>query len=206
LQALTRFLFATTLTFVQRFAAIADVGTVQTLAHPMRLRILAQLREPASAAAVARAIDEPRQKVNYHVKELERAGLIQLVGERRNGNLMESLYQAVAATFVVSPRLAWADPRRTGALAEQVALENLVAVGERLHRSAALLLDRAAFDGEQIASAAVEADVRFADEAQRAAFLSEYVAAVGPLLKKYGVAGGEPYRVVLAVHPDPKES
>jgi DNA-binding transcriptional ArsR family regulator len=203
---LTRFLFATKLPFVDRIAAIADLGTVQTLAHPMRLRILALLREPASAAAVARAIDEPRQKVNYHVKELQRAGLIRLVGERRNGNLMENLYQAVAATFVVSPRLAWADPQRTGALAEQVALENLVAVGERLQRAAALLLDRAAFDGEQIASAAVEADLRFADEAQRAAFLSEYVAAVGPLLTKYGAAGGEPYRVVLAVHPDPKES
>ncbi|HET6529201.1 MAG TPA: helix-turn-helix domain-containing protein [Actinoplanes sp.] len=191
---------------MHRFAAITDLDTVQTLAHPMRLRILARLREPASAAAVARAIDEPRQKVNYHVKELERAGLIRLVGERRNGNLMETLYQAAATTFVVSPRLAWADPRRAGALAEQVALDNLVGVGERLQRAAALLLDRAAFDGEQIASAAVEAEVRFADEAQRAAFLSEYVAAVGPLLKKYGVAGGDPYRVVLAVHPDPKES
>jgi DNA-binding transcriptional ArsR family regulator len=202
---LTRFTFRTTLYFVQPIAAIADVGTVQTLAHPMRLRILALLREPASAAAVARQIDEPRQKVNYHVKELERAGLIRLVGERRTGNLTENLYQAVAATFVVSPRLAWVDPRRTGALAEQVALENLVAVGERLQRAAALLLDRAAFDGEQIASAAVEAEVRLAGEVQRAAFLSEYVAAVGPLLKKYGRAGGDPYRVVLAVHPDPKE-
>ena len=106
---------------------------------------------------------------------------------------------------MVSPRVAWVDKRRTGALAEQVALESLVAVGERLQRSAALLLDRAAFDGEQIASAAVEARVRLAGEEQRAAFLSEYVAAVGPLLKKFGVAEGDPYRVVLAVHPDPME-
>jgi DNA-binding transcriptional ArsR family regulator len=188
---------------MERVASVADLDTLQTLANPMRLRILALLREPGSSAALAREIGEPRQKVNYHVKELERAGLIQRVGERRNGNLMESLYQAVAATFVVSPRLAWNDPRRTHALAEQVALENLVAVGERLQRSAALLLDRAAFDGEQIASAAVEAEVRFADEAQRTAFLSEYVAAVGPLLKKYGAADGDPYRLVLAVHPDP---
>jgi DNA-binding transcriptional ArsR family regulator len=186
-------------------ASVSDLDTLQTLAHPMRLRILALLREPSSAAAVARELGQPRQKVNYHVKELERAGLIRSVGERRSGNLVENLYRAVASTFVVSPRLAWVDQRRTVALAEQVALENLVAVGERLQRSAALLLDRAAFGGEQIASAAVEAQVRLADEAQRAAFLSEYVAAVGPLLKKYGAAGGDPYRVVLAVHPDPVE-
>jgi DNA-binding transcriptional ArsR family regulator len=188
---------------MQSVASVSDLGTLQTLAHPMRLRILAELRTPSSAAAVARTLGEPRQKVNYHVKELERAGLVGLVGERRSGNLTESLYQAVASTFVVSPRLAWVDRPRTGALAEQVALENLVAVGERLQRSAAQLLDRAAFDGEQIASAAVEAEVRLADEEQRSAFLKEYVAAVGPILKRYGVAGGDPYRVVLAIHPDP---
>jgi DNA-binding transcriptional ArsR family regulator len=184
-------------------ASVGDPETLQALAHPIRLRILAALREPASPAEAARGLDEPRQKVNYHVKELERAGLVRRVGERRAGNLMESLYQAVAGTFVVSPRLAWTDPRRVRALADQVALENLVTAGERLQRAAALLLDRAAFGGEQIASAAVEAEVRLAGEAQRAAFLSEYVAAVGPLLKKYGTRDGDPYRVVLAVHPDP---
>ncbi|BCB77542.1 hypothetical protein Pflav_039520 [Phytohabitans flavus] len=47
--------------------------------------------------------------------------------------------------------------------------------------------------------------MRLAGEAQRAAFLSEYVAAVGPLLKKYGNPDGDPYRVVLAVHPQPEE-
>jgi DNA-binding transcriptional ArsR family regulator len=191
---------------VKSIASVADPGTLQTLAHPMRLRILAALREPASAASVARQLGEQRQKVNYHVKELERAELVRRVGERRSGNLMESLYQATAATYVVSPRLAWVDQRRITTLAEQVALENLVAAGERLQRSAALLLDRAAFDGEQIASAAVEAEVRLADAAQRTAFLAEYVAAVGPLLKKYGGATGDPYRVVLAVHPEMEES
>jgi DNA-binding transcriptional ArsR family regulator len=181
--------------------SVADLGTLQTLAHPTRLRILASLRVPSSAAAVARELGQPRQRVNYHVKELERAGLIRPVGERRSGNLTESLYQAVAGTFVVSPRVAWVDARRTGALAEQPALDDLVAVGERLQRSAALLLDRAAFDGEMITGAVVEAEVRLADEAHRAAFLSDYAA----LVKKHGGVGGDPLRVVLAIHPDPVE-
>jgi DNA-binding transcriptional ArsR family regulator len=188
---------------VKAIASVVDPRTLQALAHPLRLRILATLREPASPAEAARTLDEPRQKVNYHVKELERAGLVRRVGERRVGNLMEGLYQAVAGTFRVSPRVAWTDPRRVSALADQVSLENLVSAGERLQRAAALLLDRAAFAGEQIASAAVEAEVRLSGEAQRAAFLGEYVAAVGPLLQKYGTGDGDPYRVVLAVHPDP---
>jgi DNA-binding transcriptional ArsR family regulator len=190
---------------VKPLAEVTDTEALQVMAHPMRLRILAALREPTSAAAVARELGEPRQKVNYHVKELERAGLASRVGERRAGNLMESLYQATAATYVVSPRLAWVDRPRIDALAEQVALENLVALGERLQQAAALLLDRAAFDGEKIASAAVEAEVHFADAAQRKAFLTEYVSAIGPLLKKYGDPRGEAYRVVFAVHPDLKE-
>ena len=49
------------------------------------------------------------------------------------------------------------------------ARERLVEVGERLQRDAILLLDREAFDGEEIASACVEADMHFADAADRRA-------------------------------------
>lgn len=87
---------------------------------------------------------------------------------------------------------------------DQLALERLVHLGERLERDAAVLLDRAAFDGDQIASVAVEADVRFASEGDRAAFLKEYLEAVKPLLHKYGTRGGKPYRVSLAAYPDPE--
>ena len=79
-------------------------------------------------------------------------------------------------------------------------------VGERLQRDAIGLLDRAAFDGEEIPAAAVETEVRFADQATRAAFLEEYLAAIKPLLTKYGDRRGDAYRVVLAVYPDREES
>lgn len=187
----------------RRVALVDDLDTLQVVGHPVRLRILDAVREPASAAAVARTVGESRQNANYHLKELERVGLVRRVGERRNGNFIETLFQAVASTVLVSPRAAWSDPRRMRALTDQVSLENLVVVGERLAADASALLDRAAFDGEEIASAAVEAEVRFPDEATRAAFLRAYVAAVGPLLAEYGAKQGDGYRVVLAVYPDP---
>jgi hypothetical protein len=81
-------------------------------------------------------------------------------------------------------------------------LENLVQLGERLQRDAAALLDRAAFDGRQVASAAVEAEVRFASEADRTQFLSAFLQAVGPLLKQHGVASGASCRLVLAIYPE----
>jgi len=182
---------------------VEEPEALHALAHPVRVQVLEALRSPLSAAAVARRVSQPRQNVNYHVKELERAGLVRRVGERRKGNFIEGLYQAVASTFVVSPRAAWGDPRRLETMREQFSLERLVNVGERLQRDAAMLLDRAAFEGDEIASVSVEAEVRFTGEADRAAFLEEYLAAVGPLFRKYGRRRGDRYRVALAAYPDP---
>ncbi len=44
-----------------------------------------------------------RQKVNYHLRELERHGLVELVEERRKGNVTERVMRATAASFVISP-------------------------------------------------------------------------------------------------------
>jgi DNA-binding transcriptional ArsR family regulator len=187
-----------------RVHLVEDPDALQALANPVRVRILDALREPLSAAGVARIVGRPRQNVNYHLKELEQAGLVRRVGERRTGNFVETLYESVASTIVVSPRAAWADPRRIDALRNQMSLETLVVSGERLARDAAALLDRAAFDGEEIASAAVDAEIHLANEAARAEFMQEYLAAVGPLLRKYGRRRGDPYRVMLAVYPDPE--
>jgi DNA-binding transcriptional ArsR family regulator len=180
---------------------VEDIEALQVLGHPLRVRILELLREPGSAATIAREVGETRQKVNYHLKELERVGLVEPVGERRAGNFIETLYEAVGRSFLVSPSVAWSDPRRVDALRQQHSLENLVMVGGQLQRDAISLLDRAAFDGEQIASAAVEVDVHFADEKDRAAFLEEYLKAVRALCDRYGGREGLPYRLVLAAHP-----
>ena len=180
---------------------VEDIEALQVLGNPLRVRVLDLLREPGSAATIAREVGETRQKVNYHLKELERVGLVETAGERRAGNFIETLYQAVGRSFLVSPRVAWSDPRRVDALRQQHSLENLVIVGARLQQDAITLLDRAAFDGEEIASAAVEADVHFADEQDRAAFLEEYLKSVQELCDRYGARDGLPYRVVLAAHP-----
>ncbi len=180
---------------------VKEPAALQALSHPTRVEILAMLREPASAADVARRIGQSRQRVNYHLHELEDAKLIERVGERRTGNFVAMLYRAVARAFVVSPRVAWGDERRARAFRAQHALETLVVLGERLQHDAAVLLDRAAFDGEEIASVAVTAEMRFASEVDREAFVKEYVSAVAKLTEKYASKKGEPYRAVLATYP-----
>jgi DNA-binding transcriptional ArsR family regulator len=175
------------------------------IAHPTRLKVLDALRAADSAAGVARRLGEPRQRINHHVKELARAGLLRSAGERRTGNFVEQLFEAVAGTFVISPRLTWLDESRMKALRDQASLEHLVSFGERVQRDAAALLDRAAFDGVEIASAAVEMEVRLADGPARAAFLDDYLELVAGLVEKHATAGGPTYRVGMAIHPDPEE-
>ena len=189
----------------RRVAVVEDLEAVQVLGHPLRVRILAALREPASAAAVARSVGEARQKVNYHLKELERVGLIRAVSQRAVGNLIETLFQAVASSFVFGDEALWTDRRRAQAMSEQQSLERLVDVGRRLHRDAAGLLDRAAFDGEQVASAALEVEVRLSDEIQRASFMRDVIKALRPVLDRYGAKRGSRYRVAIAAYPDPGE-
>jgi len=186
-------------------AVVDDRDQLAALTHPTRLRILDALRAPDSAAGVARRLGEPRQRVNHHVRELVKAGLLVAAGERRKGNFVEQLYESAAGTFVLSPRLTWGDGARLAAIADQVSLHHLVDVGERLQRDAAALLDRAAFDGAQIPSAAVEATVCFADAAARAAFLDEYLALTAQLVERHAAPEGEAFTVALVVHPTPED-
>lgn len=181
--------------------AIRDAASLQALCHPTRVALLEALREPASAAAAAREIGQPRQRVGHHLKTLEQAGLVVAVGTRRNGNFVETLYRSAARTFVVAPEVAWADPRRLETLERQHSLQTLVRIGERLQRDALVLLDRAAFDGDDVPSAAVSAEASFASVGEREDFLREYLQATRELLERHGSKQGDPYRVVLAVHP-----
>jgi DNA-binding transcriptional ArsR family regulator len=189
-----------------RVEVIAGPDQIGALAHPTRVAVLDALRTQNTAAGVARALGLTRQAANYHVKALLDAGLIRLAEERRKGNFIEQVYESVAGAFVVSPRLAWSDRRRADALARELPLEQLVTLGEALQRDAIELLDRAAFDDEDIPCASVDATLRFADEAARTAFIDEYLTALRRLVKKHGTREGDTYRVAVAVYPNTERS
>ena len=70
---------------------VRERGAVSSLLQPLRVRMLEFLAEPESAAGLARKLEMPRQQVNYHLREMEKAGLVEQVAERRTGGLMERL-------------------------------------------------------------------------------------------------------------------
>src|ERR1700752_2395132 len=77
--------------------------TAATALRGTRRTLLAALTVPDSAAGLARRLGLPRQRLNYHLKALERCGLLECVEERRKGNCTERILRATARAFVISP-------------------------------------------------------------------------------------------------------
>ena len=84
-------------------AVIEDPATAESLLDPVRTRLLEALAEPASATMLASRVGLPRQLVNYHLRTLERHGLVELETERRKGNVTERVMRASAGSYVISP-------------------------------------------------------------------------------------------------------
>ncbi|MGW4389871.1 ArsR/SmtB family transcription factor [Streptomyces sp. NBC_00063] len=188
---------------------IEDPAAAAVSLDPIRARLLAELAAgPASAAMLAPKVGLPRQKVNYHLKALEKHGLVELAGERRKGNVTERLMRATAASYVISPVALGAvrpDPDRAR---DQLSARWLLAVAARLVQDVGALLTGAAKAKKRLATYALDGEVRFASAADRAAFIEELTRGVGALVRKYhdgSAEGGRDHRVVIAVHPSVKE-
>ncbi|WP_405603951.1 helix-turn-helix domain-containing protein [Streptomyces sp. NBC_01410] len=187
---------------------IEDSAAAAVSLDPMRSRLLAELAAgPASAAMLAARVGLPRQKVNYHLKALERHGLVELAGERRKGNVTERLMRATAASYVISPLALAAVQPDPGRFRDQLSARWMLAVAARLVRDVGTLITGAAKARKRLATYALDGEVRFASAADRAAFVEELTQGVGALIAKYhdqDAPGGREHRIVVALHPTVK--
>lgn len=186
-------------------AVIEDAAAAEASLDPMRARLLAALAAgPASASMLAARVGLARQKVNYHLKALERHGLIELVEERRKGNVTERVMRATAESFVISPVVAEGvrpDPAR---FTDHLSARWLLAVAAQLVGDVGALVTGATKARKRLATFAMDGRVRFASAADRAAFAEELAGAVTALVAKYhteGAEAGRDHRVVVALHP-----
>ncbi|HET9139111.1 ArsR/SmtB family transcription factor [Actinophytocola sp.] len=185
-------------------AVIADPAAAEVSLDPVRARLLAELAEPLSATMLAARVGLPRQKVNYHLRTLEKHGLVELVEERRKGNATERVLRASAASYLISPAALAAvapDPRSAP---DRLSARWLLALAARTVREVGDLLTGAAKARKRVATFALDATVRFGTAADRAAFTEELTGAVTALVARYHdetAAGGREHRLILAVHP-----
>ncbi|MEV1176873.1 helix-turn-helix domain-containing protein [Nonomuraea sp. NPDC049784] len=189
-------------------AVIEDAAAAEASLDPMRSKLLAALVEPGSATSLAAKVGLARQKVNYHLRTLERHGLVELVEERRKGNVTERVMQATAASFVISPTALAAVQPDPGKSPDRLSARWLLALAAQLVRDVGTLITGAAKAQKRVATFAIDGEVRFASAADRAAFAEELAQCVTELVSKYhdeSAQGGRDHRLIVAVHPAVKK-
>ena len=180
---------------------IDDPGVAAVALAPLRVRMLAELREPASAATLAERIGLPRQKVNYHLRALEAQGLVEVAGERKHGGLTERLLVATAASYVISPDALGASAPDPAQVRDRLSARYLLALAARLVSEVGALARRAEAKGSRLATLAIDSEVGFATAEDRARFADELTETITGLAAKYHHDGGRPHRLVVAAHP-----
>lgn len=193
-------------------ALLHTAPSAAAVLHPLRQRILESLAEPDSAAGLARRFRLPRQRLNYHVRELARAGLLRRAGRRRKGNMIEQCYVASARAYAFSPELLGrlgADPRR---IEDTFSAAYLLALAAQLQAELGRASREAAAKGKRLTTLSLNSEFRFESAGQRAEFARALETAVVDVIGRFtspakradGSAGaGRPYRLVLGCYPVP---
>ena len=185
---------------------IDDPAAAMTTLDPKRVRLLAEMAEPVSAATLAARVGLPRQKVNYHLRALEKHGLVEVAEQRRWGGLTERLLVARAASYVVSPAALGpiaSDPVRTR---DRLSAGYLIALGARVVQEVSQLLRRSRETGKRLATLSIDTEIRFRSAGERAACSRELAAAVARLVARYHdetAPGGRRHRLVIVAHASP---
>jgi DNA-binding transcriptional ArsR family regulator len=166
----------------------------EALLKPRRVEVLRQLGEPRTCTQVAKALGDSPQKVYYHVKRLQTAGLVELVSERRVRGITEGIYCAAAGSYWLSPELVGRiGPRRPEG---HVGLGFLLDLSEELQSD----LGHLAAADSALPSLGIAGDVHLAAN-EGAAFVADLQEALQGVLTRYSGSEGHRFRIALALYP-----
>jgi DNA-binding transcriptional ArsR family regulator len=183
-------------------AVVEDVQSARTLLRGPRLRLLEALRErPDSASGLAERLGVPRQTINYHLRQLEQAGLVELVEERGHGRCVERVVAPAAAAFTLSPATLGPLAPRSCDVDDRTSAEYLAARAGEVVRDVGVLIGGAG----PVPTLTLETQIRFASADERAAFARDLQEAIERLVSRYhdDRAGGERrFTLLVAAHPE----
>lgn len=169
---------------------------------PLRRTLLEALREPASATELAARLGAPRQRINYHVRELEEAGLVELVELRPRRGCTERVVRATARAVVVDPEVI--GDLGAATTQDRFATDTLLAMAARTVSEVARQRERAATARKRLLTFAIETDVAFGHPADVERFATELASRVGALAAEFDTGDTRRrYRVVIGGHPAP---
>lgn len=90
---------------------ISSLDAIKALSDPVRLRVIQALQRAGRASATELREDTglPPSNITYHLKILEKNGLVRIAETRTKGNLIENIYEAVARQFIIQKSLVEGD-------------------------------------------------------------------------------------------------
>ena len=170
---------------------------------PIRRQLLESLREPDSASGLARRLGLTRQKINYHLRELERTGFVELAEQRQRRGCVERFVRVTARAFVISHDFLEGLAANPAHVEDQLSSAYLMANAARTIREVALLSDRAAKVDQKLATLSIETEASFASPTEFRAFSEELAGQIARLAAKYNRGGkaARRFRLFAGVHP-----
>ena len=185
---------------------IEDVDQAMTVLKPIRLELLKQLDEPRTCPELGDYFDMSAQKIYYHVKALEKAGLVEKVEENRVRGVVEGYYQAKARSYWLAPQLV-GKVGGTKMTQDQVSLRVLLDLAEEVHDDIGKLGHKSE-SGKHVPSMSLSAHIHLPDTSRRQAFLEELQDIFQSLARKYGIpedevaiTDGQGFRLILMCYP-----
>jgi len=182
---------------------LAGSESLAAVLSPLRRQLLQSLASPDSATGLARRFGIPRQKINYHLRKLESAGLVELVEKKSRRGCVERLVRLTARAFVISPAFLEglaADPEL---VKDMYSSAYLVAAAARVVSEVAEVRQKAEKAGKRLATFALETELTFESPAAFNAFSSELASEIARLAAKFNrtdVSGGRKFRIFLGAH------
>jgi hypothetical protein len=146
----------------------------------------------------------PRQKVNYHLRELEKAGFLEEVEQRKVGNCIERIVRAKATHYLIDPQLLGALAADGASVEDRFSSAHLIALAAGVIRDVAALQQRGVKAKKRVPTFALQSEVRFATAESRRQFTEELANAIARRIANYhdeDIAGGRAFKFVLGAYP-----
>jgi len=187
-------------------SVIRDAPRAGVLLKPLRREILGHARTPVSAAGIAAAMGRPRQVVNYHVRELARAGFLRKAGRARKRGLTEQRYVVSAQAYVLAPEMLGAlDATATTATTDKASAAYLLMLATRLQRELSESWRKAEASGTALPLLSLDTEFGFASTADRARFAQALTNAITTVVAEHTTPADRSsegrYRMVLGCYP-----
>ncbi|MDN5203669.1 helix-turn-helix domain-containing protein [Fulvivirgaceae bacterium BMA10] len=185
---------------------VQDGSSASALLNPMRIKILSHLKEPNSASGLSRVMDVPRQKLNYHLRELEKKGFVEFVESKKRGNCVERIVRATAKTYLINFDAFGNMPTDPADIQDKFSSTYLIAVASQSIQEVAKMQNAAQKAKKKLSTFTLQTEICFESPKDLHGFTEELSQAVANLAAKYQCEGkGRSYKFYLGSYPAPKK-